>query len=606
MKKKLVSAYLIACLGVVGCGGTGNNTQNQNTQQDSIAQSTETQPTTTEEVVKDTDELDNGFSDTIFTEDVAAKVLKLLKIEASVDKNRKPEEYYKYYGNDNKNNDINILCFKKTDGSVLVSFEKFTEAEGAREYSANQFYLLQNDILTKTNNPFEGYTLDNFSDELGKLHFMINSDFVEDHQIVWDRFSKNVIAVSNINNRSVALRTEIDDLPGIFNLTKDWNGSEFVTSEKQKMPYIYDNHFGPIYCEGLFPDLSNLKEYKTSQKGDSIALTKNGEPIATFEIKNKRVKDFAVYSPQYEFWQGWGVGHSTKKLYEHFEKVKKDEEGNCYIPWFEKVRFYFNNSDLTNNDLNNPVFASKSKITKVKVIGKEYQKPTHNQMPTKIYVTNYKSLDSWDQTTSVYSLKYDDKQRITEVTLDDKPYYQITYSDNQVVVKEYDPMEYSEDDFSTYIYTTRNGKFAEFTYNDSEPSEVIAEKGFLKSYSENSGQYSWKDDNIASTDYDMEGLTLYYQYPTKDFSNYFDNLAVNVEYLIREGYLKIDATTLFADGDVVCRGESLPKKIIYDGSNVKAEITVYTNKDGDRITSIYTSERSPHNRLFNRTIKLEY
>ncbi len=58
-------------------------------------------------------------------------------------------------------------------------------------------------------------------------------------------------------------------------------------------------------------------------------------------------------------------------MYKRFEKIEKDDDGNLYVPWFEKVRFYFNNADLQNSDLQNPVFKPNSRITKVRVIGEE-------------------------------------------------------------------------------------------------------------------------------------------------------------------------------------------------------------------------------------------
>ena len=101
-------------------------------------------------------------------------------------------------------------------------------------------------------------------------------------------------------------------------------------------------------------------------------------------------------------------------MYKRFEKIEKDDDGNLYVPWFEEVRFYFNNADLQNSDLQNPVFKPNSRITKVRVIGKEPKKAAFALMPKKITVEN-KDFETNQPVKTVYTLTYDAQNRISAV-----------------------------------------------------------------------------------------------------------------------------------------------------------------------------------------------
>ena len=87
-----------------------------------------------------------------------------------------------------------------------------------------------------------------------------------------------------------------------------------------------------MHCAQKFPDLSTLHEYKAVENGGKIKLLKNSATVAEFSLSDGLVKDFDVLSPEYQFWQGWGVGTPTESMYKHFNKIEKDDDGNCYVP----------------------------------------------------------------------------------------------------------------------------------------------------------------------------------------------------------------------------------------------------------------------------------
>ncbi len=110
---------------------------------------------------------------------------------------------------------------------------------------------------------------------------------------------------------------------------------------------------------------------------------------------------------------------------------------------------------------------------------------------------------------------------------------------------------------------------------------------------------------ITSIEYNLENLIVKYEYDRSDF--YLDDQVIDFEFLMREGYLKIDHSTFFTTSPTRCRSEKLPKKIIYDGSNVKAEISVsYIKGSNGEIERINCSDYKYNNRLFNRSIVIEY
>ena len=103
----------------------------------------------------------------------------------------------------------------------------------------------------------------------------------------------------------------------------------------------------------------------------------------------------------------------------------------------------------------------------------------------------------------------------------------------------------------------------------------------------------------------MENLIVSFEYERGDVL--LDHQVIDLEYLIREGRLDINQSTFFTATPIRCRSEKLPKKIIYDGSNVKAEISIgYIFGSDNEIERINCSDYKYGNRMFNRSIVIEY
>lgn len=271
-----------------------------------------------------------------------------------------------------------INCFKRKDGTTLAHVAIYEEAEGARSYQENRCYLLDGDQLTpiEDNPPIAGHPLEWFCDELGRLDFVLNETYTAGNEKIWERLSDETsngdYRVVRQSANTIAI-TPFYEGRAISPVLMDWNGETFTKREPLLKNYIHDNSFGPICCAQKFPDLSTLHEYKAVENGGKIKLLKNSATVAEFSLSDGLVKDFDVLSPEYQFWQGWGVGTPTESMYKHFNKIEKDDDGNCYVPWFDKVRFYFDNADILNADLQNPQWKPGSKIKKVRVIGDEPQ-----------------------------------------------------------------------------------------------------------------------------------------------------------------------------------------------------------------------------------------
>ena len=605
MKNTFTFAAMAAFL-LVSCAGGSN--QNQNNDADSSVAAT--QDTTT--VVEPSTE-SNVYADTVFAEDVALKVYQLKKLKGyNYEKNRTQNQYASLSAwCDGDDSTVEIECFKRKDGAVSVYVAIYQEAEGDRSYIESNWYLLKDNQLTKNNekSSFAGHRLDWFCDELGKLDFINNEHFMDGNQTIWEEFSDQVangeLQISRTGANTLVVKA-FDHCRAISPVLMDWNGEEFVKRTPQIKYYIHDDSFGPIYCADKFPDLSSLKEYKTTNKDGKIQLLKNNEMVAEFTLKNNLVKDFEVFSSEYYFWQGWGPGMSAEDIYKHFNKIEKDEKGHYYVPWFESVRFYFNSADLQNSDLKNPQFVPGAKVTKVRVIGEEPAKATFALMPKKITVENYKDNDTWDKITTVYTLQYDDKHRLTNLQIDNEPYIQIKYTDNDVDVVRGKPHEEGEVEGEVYhidgsnIYITYYGEDGEAPIN--------FENGHIKSISNEVDdwcKYTWEDDLIKSIEYNMENLIVSFEYERGDVL--LDHQVIDLEYLIREGCLDINQSTFFTATPIRCRSEKLPKKIIYDGSNVKAEISIgYIFGSDNKIERINCSDYKYGNRMFNRSIVIEY
>lgn len=604
MKNTFTTAAIAALL-LAACAG-GNN-QNQNNNADSAVAVQQDSATIVEQLPES-----DVYADTVFTEDVALKVFQLKNLKGyDYEKSRTAAQYPSLSGwNDRQNRYLNIHCFKRKDGSTLAYVAIYTEAEGDRNNIENKWYLLNDNQLTiiKDNPPIAGQPLEWFCDELGKLDFINNEEYVDDHEKIWNEFSnhskKGDYEIERINANTLIIRSFYSSR-GISPVLMDWNGDEFVKRTPQVKYYIHEDSFGPIFCADKFPDLSSLKEYKTSEKNGKIQLLKNSQIVAEFTMKNNLVKDFEVFSPEYQFWQTWGPGMLVDEIYQHFKKIETDEDGYYYVPWFERVRFYFNSADLLNSDLQNPKFAPNAKVIKVRVIGREPKKATFSLKPKKITVENYIDPDSWEKSSTVYTFKYDDKNRLTDVTCNNEGYLQITYPENKIDVLRASEHEGGDEG---EVYTIDGSKITITYYGEDGELPINFENGHIKSISNEVDDwclYTWDGDLITSIEYNLENLIVKYEYDRSDF--YLDDQVIDFEFLMREGYLKIDHSTFFTALPTRCRSEKLPKKIIYDGSNVKAEISVsYIKGSNGEIERINCSDYKYNNRLFNRSIVIEY
>lgn len=603
MKNTLTSAAVAALL-LASCAGGSN--QNQNNAADSTAASAQDSLTVVEQPTAP-----DVYADTVFAEDVALKVLQLKKLKGYTYETPRNSNKYASLSAwcDREDAFAEIECFKRKDGAVCAYVAIYQEAEGDRTYIENNWYLLKDNQLTKMESTVTGHPLDWYCDELGKLDFINNEHFMDGNEKIWNEFSDRATQGEFQISRKSANTLVVwsfDNCRGISPVLVDWNGEEFVKRNPQIKYYIHDDSFGPIFCADKFPDLSSLKEYKTTNKDGKIQLLKNSVLVAEFTLKNNLVKDFDVFSPEYQFWQGWGPGMSAEEIYKRFKKIEKDENGYYYVPWFESVRFYFNSADLNNSDLQNPQFAPSAKVTKVRVIGNEPAKATFALMPKKITVENYNDPDSWDKTTTVYTFQYDDQHRLTDVAIDNNPYIRIKYTENQIDLVRGET--HTEGEVEGEVYTINGSNIHINYYGEDGDAPINFENGHIKSISNEVDdwcKYTWDGDLITSIDYNLENLTVSYEYERGDF--YLDDQVIDLEYFIREGRLDINQSTFFTATPFRCRSEKLPKKIFYDGSNVKAEISVgYIKGSNGEIQRINCSDYKYGNRLFNRSIAIEY
>ncbi len=603
MKNTFTFAAMAAFL-LVSCAGGSN--QNQNNDADSSVAAT--QDTTT--VVEPSTE-SNVYADTVFAEDVALKVYQLKKLKGyNFEKNRTQNQYASLSAwCDGDDSTVEIECFKRKDGAASVFVAIYQEAEGDRSYIENKWYLLKDNQLTPSDDGVGGHPIDWYCDELGKLDFINNEHFMDGNEKIWNEFSDRAtqgeFQISRKSANTLVVRS-FDNCRGISPVVLDWNGEEFVKRNPQIKYYIHDDSFGPIFCADKFPDLSSLKEYKTTNKDGKIQLLKNSVLVAEFTLKNNLVKDFDVFSPEYQFWQGWGPGMSAEEIYKRFKKIEKDENGYYYVPWFESVRFYFNSADLNNSDLQNPQFAPGAKVTKVRVIGEEPAKATFALMPKKITVENYKDNDTWDKITTVYTLQYDDKHRLTNVSVNNVPSIQINYFDKKIELIRVS--EQTEGDVDGDIYNIDGSNIYISYYGEDGQLPINFENGHIKSITDEVDdrcKYTWDGDLIESIDYNTENLIVSYEYDRSDF--YLDDQVIDFESLIRDGYLNINQSTFFTETPFRCRSEKLPKKIFYDGANVKAEISIgFIKGSNGEIERINCSDYKYHNRLFTKSIEIEY
>ena len=605
LKNLLYSAMLGAAVLFASCSG-GNN-QNQNNAADSTAAGTQDSSS----VVVEQPTAPDGYADTVFAEDVALKVLQLKKLKGYTYETPRNSNKYASLSAwcDREDAYAEIECFKRKDGAVCAYVTIYQEAEGDRTTIENNWYLIKDNQLTKMESAVTGHPIDWYCDELGKLDFINNEHFMDGNEKIWNEFSDRAtqgeFQISRKSANTLVVRS-FDNCRGISPVVLDWNGEEFVKRNPQIKYYIHDDSFGPIFCADKFPDLSSLKEYKTTNKDGKIQLLKNNELVAEFTLKNNLVKDFEVFSSEYYFWQQWGPGMSAEDIYKRFKKIEKDENGYYYVPWFESVRFYFNSCDLQNSDLQNPQFAPGAKVTKVRVIGNEPAKATFALMPKKITVENYNDPDSWDKTTTVYTFQYDDQHRLTDVAIDNNPYIRIKYTENQIDLVRGET--HTEGEVEGEVYTINGSNIHINYYGEDGDAPINFENGHIKSISNEVDdwcKYTWDGDLITSIDYNLENLTVSYEYERGDF--YLDDQVIDLEYFIREGRLDINQSTFFTATPIRCRSEKLPKKIIYDGSNVKAEISVgYIKGSNGEIQRINCSDYKYNNRLFNRSIAIEY
>ncbi len=551
MKRQFICACLAASLGIVGCGGSGNSGQ-QNSDSTAVEQSQEA-PVVEEE---------KPSAENVFSEDVAKQVFELLKLKGfNFPSDRTPENYGQVNIWSDSDEALVIYCFKKTDGNILAYVYRFSECEGSRDIISKDFYTMADGKLTKTTQgiPFKKLKLDDFSDELGKLDFMMHSDFVEDHQKVWDDFSARVAKeyeIEYVNSNTVKVSpVYYNDYRGTFPMVYDWNGDEFVKSPNQKLAYADGSGFSAIRQGWPFPDLSSLKHYKATAKGDSMILKYDGETIATFEIKDNHVKDYVVYSSKY---------------------VDDDEA----VPYKRK--------------------------------GEERTYAKHTFAPKTIKVTEYQDPDSWKETVTTYAFTYDDKNRVKTVSQNGQTIYEITYKlegDNgEIIVDRYESDEFSEGGEPIQdVYGIENGKFSTYQHGECDAVKVLVKDGYLEGYDSDEITYNWFDGSWKSASCEIENWDCAYEYSHTSLDWYQDKYVINLLPLLTDGVVRIDASTFFYEGKVICRSEYLPKRVIFDGSNIQYVLVVggATNSDG-AYEVISTSDSKNNDRRFNRRINFEY
>ncbi len=549
MKRQFIYACLAASLGIVGCGGSGNSGQ-----QNSDSTVVEQAPAAEAEA--------KPSAENVFSEDVAKQVFDLLKLKGySFPTDRTPENYGQVNIWSDNDESLVIYCFKKTDGNILAYVYRFSECEGSRDIISKDFYTMADGKLTKTTQgiPFTKLKLDDFSDELGKLDFMMHSDFVEDHQKVWDDFSARVAneyEIEYVNSNSVKVSpVYYNDYRGTYPMVYDWNGSEFVKSPNQKLAYAGGSGFSAIRQGWPFPDLSSLKHYKATAKGDSMILKYDGNTIATFEIKDNHVKDYVAYDPKYI------------------------EEGDP-VPF--------------------------------KMKGQERTYAKHTLAPKTIKVTEYQDPDSWKETVTTYAFTYDDKNRVKTVSQNGQTIYEITYKlegDNgQIIVNRYESDEFSEGgEPISDVYGIENGKFSTYQHGECDEVKVLVKDGYLEGYDSDETTYNWFDGSWKSASCEIENWDCAYEYSHTSYDWFQDKYVINLLPIITEGVVILDASTFFYEGPVICRSEYLPKRVIFDGSNIQYVLVVggATNADG-AYEVISTSDAKNNDRRFNRRINFEY